>query len=68
MNAICIKCWECGGVAMDLNGSCMFRCAECDEEFTRDDVRVSLEAMQKSWGKLLAWADAYPTEEPVAAK
>ncbi|MDY3555280.1 hypothetical protein R5W24_004421 [Gemmata sp. JC717] len=65
MKAACIKCWNPDAlVTMDLDGSALFRCSECEEEFTRDDVRGALEAVQRGWSRLLAWADAYPQAEP----
>lgn len=67
MKAMCIKCMNPDAlVSMDLDGTCQFRCGECEEEFGCDEVREALEAMQKGWAKLLAWADAYPQEEEAA--
>ncbi len=65
MKATCIKCWDADAlVTMDLDGSGVFRCGGCSGEFDRDEVTAVLEAMQKGWAKLIAWADAYPKEEP----
>lgn len=67
MNAVCIKCWDTDAVVrMALDGTREFSCAECDETFTCDEVRDTLAALQKGWGPLLKWADAYPTDEPAA--
>lgn len=64
MKAICIKCWNPDAVvSMDLDGSREFCCIECEERFTCEEVKETLEAMQKGWGKLLKWADAYPKDE-----
>lgn len=69
MNAICIKCWDPDAtVTMDLDGSCLFRCRDCDEEFEPSEVRDCLQAMQGKWARLLKWADAYPQEETADAK
>jgi len=68
MKALCIKCWDPEAVVnMDLDGTCQFECRECGETFDRGEVRAALDAMRKGWAKLLAWADAYPAEEPAAA-
>ena len=68
MNAICIKCWNPDAVVtMDLDGTCDFHCVECDETFTCEEVRKTLEAMQKGWGKLLKWAESYPQAEEAKA-
>ncbi len=64
MNAVCIKCWNPDAVVnMDLDGTCQFECRECGETFTPDEVRECLDAMQKSWGRLPKWVDAYPKAE-----
>jgi hypothetical protein len=64
MNAICIKCWNPDAmVTMDMDGTCLFHCGECNEDFTPDEVRESLKEMQSKWGKLLKWVDAYPKDE-----
>lgn len=69
MNAICIKCWNPDArVDLHCDGSGTFECTECGETFDRDDVRVTLEAMQKGWAKLIKWADAYPQEEPAGTE
>lgn len=63
MKAICIECWNQDAVvSMHLDGSKDFRCGECEAEFTCEDVRGKLAAMQQGWDRLLKWADAYPTE------
>lgn len=65
MKAICIKCWNPDAlVKLHCDGSGMFECAECGEEFDRDAVHSALAAMRKGWAKLIKWADAYPVEEP----
>lgn len=64
MKAICVECWgEDAVVTLDMDGTGQFRCRECDAEYTCEDVRAKLEAMQKGWGKLLAWAESFPAEE-----
>jgi hypothetical protein len=64
MNAICIKCWNVDAVVkMHLDGSGVFECEECGETFECAEVRETLEAMQKGWGRLLKWAEAYPKDE-----
>lgn len=64
MNAICIKCWNPDAlVKMHLDGSKEFECAECEETFTCQDVRETMEAMQKGWSKLIKWAESYPADE-----
>lgn len=67
MKAICVECWDPdANVTLDMDGTGQFRCQGCDAEFTCEEVREKLEAMQKGWGKLLAWAESYPKEEAEA--
>ncbi len=63
MKAICIKCWNADAlVCMDLDGSREFKCQECEERFSCEEVTACLEGLKKGWAKLLKWAEAYPTE------
>jgi hypothetical protein len=63
MNAICIKCWNPDAlVKMHLDGSGEFECAECEETFTCEEVKDTLEAMQGKWSKLIGWAESYPKD------
>jgi hypothetical protein len=67
MKAVCIKCWDADAlVRMDLDGSGDFSCVECQETFSCEEVRATLEAMQSSWGRLIAWAESYPKQEAAA--
>ena len=54
----CIKCGEVDTVAMDLDDCSTFRCRECENEFTLEDVRASVTA----WQRVLAWLDSVPCE------
>jgi|GEM_PF-7105507 len=64
MNAICIKCWDASAlVCMDLDGSREFRCTGCEETFTCEEVRQTLDAMKRGWERLIGWAESYPVEE-----
>lgn len=63
MNALCIKCWNPDAVVkMSLVEEWGFECAECGEEFTCEEVKEAIEAMQKGWGRLLKWAESYPKD------
>jgi hypothetical protein len=60
MKAFCIVCRDADAVVcMDLDGTDVFRCLSCEEEFSRDDVQKVVDGA-KVWAKLLAWADQYP--------
>lgn len=64
MNAVCIKCWNPDAVVkMAMVEEWAFECAECGEEFTCEEVRGCLSAMQKQWAKLIVWAESYPKDE-----
>lgn len=68
MRAICVECWNPDALVMlDMDGSGNFRCDTCEAEFTCEDVRAKLEAMQAGWSKLLTWAESYPAEREEAA-
>ena len=55
----CIKCGENCCLALDLDDLITFRCRECEEEFTREQV----ESTVAIWGRCLTWIDgAYPKE------
>lgn len=63
MKAVCIKCHDADAVVtMDVDGTCLFHCGGCDEDFTPDDVRAHLKAQQDMWVPLLKWVDAYPKD------
>lgn len=57
----CVKCFEFAGVCLDLDGTDIFRCQKCEEEFTRDDVQQVIDATGP-WVKMLTWLETYPTE------
>jgi hypothetical protein len=62
MKVVCIKCWaEDSLVKLHLDGSNDFECEACDETYTCDDVRATIEAA-KQWEKLLKWVESAPTE------
>jgi hypothetical protein len=64
VNAICIKCWNPDAlVKMHMDGSGVFECAECGEEFKCEEVRETMEAMRAGWEKLIGWAESYPKSE-----
>lgn len=66
MKAICIKCWDKDAVVMmDLDGSKQFHCGSCDEDFTCQEVKDTLDAMKQGWSKLITWAESYPQEEEI---
>jgi hypothetical protein len=63
MKAICIKCWNPDAlVSMDLDGTGEFECHACEERFTCEEVRQTLDAMKTSWERLIGWAESYPKE------
>jgi hypothetical protein len=67
MRAICIKCWDPDAlVKLHMDGSGDFECAECDESFTCEEVRETMEAVQGRWAKLIGWVESYPREEAAA--
>ena len=54
----CIKCGENKGcIGLDLDDLITFRCRECENQFTREEV----ESTVAIWGRCLTWIDmAYP--------
>jgi hypothetical protein len=60
----CIRCHDADAVVtMDLDGTCLFRCGVCDEEFTPDEIREYLAEQASAWGRVLKWVDEYPTDD-----
>jgi hypothetical protein len=57
----CLKCGETCRIALDLDDLATFRCGECDEEFTLEDVRTLLVA----WQPVLDWLSRPPMMRPV---
>jgi hypothetical protein len=55
-----VRCIRCGdpdrAVSVDLHDVCTFRCSQCEEEFTAEDVRLQL----RGWGEVLAWVASAP--------
>ena len=52
----CILCGQTDGVGLDLDDCSTFRCRECNDEFTAEDVQEHLAA----WTQVLAWANQAP--------
>lgn len=55
----CILCGEEAALSVDLDDCTTFRCPECENEFTADDVRTHL----ASWSRVLNWLDSAPVAE-----
>ena len=62
----CIKCGENCCIGLDLDDLTTFRCRECENQFTREEVESIVTIWDFSigpWGYCLAWIDlAYPKE------
>lgn len=60
--AFCICCRNAEAVvSVDMDGTEVFRCIECSEEFNREDVQAVIDGAAQ-WVKLLKWLDAYPKD------
>jgi transposase-like protein len=55
-----VHCLRCGNpdaaVSVDLHDVGSFRCSECQEEWTADDVRAQL----RGWEAVLRWVESAP--------
>ena len=52
----CIKCGNDCCVRLDLDDCDRFNCTSCDEEYTRDEVSMTL----AKWRAVLEWIDTLP--------
>ena len=64
MQLYCPKCSEpSANIDLYLHTPGTFKCCECDDEFTAEDVRETLADIQRKWGPMLAWVEQMPTDE-----